>query len=139
MLPVFTTKLPALADEPDPEAPVCSVSVPPAAADVLPWPLPDVSVSPDPATEPAVPSALPSDPTVIDWLNVAARDTCTELFDTVITGVPAGASVRSPAADCSCAVPVSTTFRDAVTELFDTVITVCPDGVSVVATGDTVS
>ena len=85
MLPVFTTKFPALADEPDPDAPVCSVSTPPAAADVLPCPLPDDTVKPEPATDPVVPSALPIVPTVIDWLNVAARATCTELLDTVNT------------------------------------------------------
>ena len=56
-----------------------------AAADVLPCPLPDDTVKPEPATDPVVPSALPSVPTVIDWLNVAARATCTELFDTVNT------------------------------------------------------
>ena len=77
VLSVFTTRLPALADDPVPAPPVCSVSVPPAACVVLPDPLPDDSVSPPPATDDALPSALPIDPTVIASPNVVAFATVT--------------------------------------------------------------
>ena len=95
VLSVFTTRLPALADEPLPAPPVCSVSTPPDAPDALPRPVPDERVKPAPAANPDVPSALPISPTVIDSLNVAAFATVTDASATVITVVPFGASTSA--------------------------------------------
>ena len=90
----FTTRLPALADDPLPAPPVCSVSCPPAALEPDPSPVPDDSVSPEPAAALDVPSALPTSPTVTVELNVVAFATVTALLDTVITVTPAGVTVR---------------------------------------------
>ena len=87
----FTTRLPALADDPLPAPPVCSVSCPPAASDADPSPVPDDSVSPEPTAALDVPSALPTSPTVTVELNVVAFATVKLSSATVITLVPFGA------------------------------------------------